>query len=202
MGSVQLSWIWMALICISFWFASFLRECVPLNDRAHPAPPRHCLYTLFIYFLIVIWTERIYSRHSLSLYVRHIRHSSLAEFDSITPQISSHYLSAEYSLNVNVFLGRLHQCEILKNIPLIDNMNHQACAPSPFNTPFSISAAMCRGTADMQSPARMRSGYGAGLVIRRALASIRTLVIGLMRANRRTGHASVMPYINTPQTCS
>lgn len=135
MASIPLSWIWMALICISFWFASFLRKCVPLNDRAHPAPPRHCLYTLFIYFLIVIRTEHIYSRCSLSLYVRHIRHSSLAEFDSITAQISSHYLSAEYSLNVNVFLGRLHQREILKNIPLIDNMNHQACVPSPPWTP-------------------------------------------------------------------
>lgn len=77
--------------------------------------------------------------HILYLYVWHIRHSSLAEFDSLTAQISSHYLSAEYSLNVNVFLGRLHQCEILKNNPLIDNMNHQACVPSPLNTSFTIS---------------------------------------------------------------
>lgn len=158
----------MALICISFWFTSFLCKCVVLNDRAHPAPPHYCLYTLFIYFLIVIWMDRIYSSHSLSLYVRHIRHSSLAEFDSITVQISSHYLSAEYSLNVNVFLGRLHQCEILKNNPLIDNMNHQACVPSPLNTSFTISKATCRGTAYVQSPARIRSGYGAGLVIRQS----------------------------------
>lgn len=168
MASIQLSWIWMALICISFWFASFLRKCVPLNDRAHPAPPHHCLYTLFIYFLIVIWTDRIYSCHSLALYVRHIRHSSLAEFDSITAQISSHYLSAEYSLNVNVFLGRLHQCEILKNIPLIDNMNHQACVLSPLNIPFAISVATCWGFAYLQSPAHIRSGYGAGLILIRA----------------------------------
>lgn len=133
----------MALICILFWFASFLRKCVLLNDRAHPSPPHHCLYILFIYFLIVIWMDCIYSCHSLSLYVRHIRHSSLAAFDSITAKISSHYLSAEYSLNVNVFLGRLHQCEILKNNPLIDNMNHQACVPSPLNTSFTTSMAMC-----------------------------------------------------------
>lgn len=101
------------------------------NDCAPPSPPRHCLYTIYPVFFIVIWTDCIYSRRSLYLYVRHIRHSSLVEFDSITAQISSHYLSAEYSLNVNVFLGRLHQCEILKNNPLIDNMNHQACVPSP-----------------------------------------------------------------------
>lgn len=129
----------MALICISFCFASFRRERVALNDRAHPAPPRYCLYTLFIYFLIAIWTDRIYSCRSLYLHVRHIRHSRLAEFDSITAQISSHYLSAEYSLNVNAFLGRLHQCEILKNNPLIDSMNHQARVPSPLNTSFTIS---------------------------------------------------------------
>ncbi len=121
----------MALICISFWFASFLRKCAPLNDRACLVPSHNCLYTLFIYFLIAIRTEHIYARCSLSQYVRHICHSSLAEFDSITAQISSHYLSAEYSLNVNVFLGRLHQHEILKNIRLIDNMNHQACVPNP-----------------------------------------------------------------------
>lgn len=68
---------------------------------------------------------------SLSLYVRHIRHSSLAEFDSITAQISSHYLSAEYSLNVNVFLGRLHQREILKSIPLIDERESSSPLPLP-----------------------------------------------------------------------
>lgn len=198
-GLLQLSRIWMALICISFWFASFLGKCVLLNDRAHPAPPRHCLYTLFIYFLIVIWTQQIYSCHSLSLYVRHIRHSSMAEFDSITAQTSSHYLSAEYSLNVNVFLGRLHQCEILKNIPLIDNVNHRDCVPSPLNTSFTTSVAMWWGTVYMQSPALMRSGCGVGLVIRRALARIRTLVIGLIRANSCVGHAYVMACINTPQ---
>lgn len=199
MASIQLSWIWMALICVSFWFASFLRKCDLLNDRAHPAPPHHCLYTLFISFLIVIWTDRIYSRQGFSLYVRHIRHSSLAEFDSITAQIPSHYLSAEYSLNVNVFLGRLHQCEILKNTPLVDNMNHQACVPSPLNTSFTISVATCWRNAYMQSTAYMKSGYGAGLVIRRALARIRPLVV---LANSCMSHASVMPYINTAQTCS
>lgn len=78
----------------------------------------------------------MYSRRSPSLYVRHIRHSSLAEFDSITAQTCSHYLSAERSLNVNVFLGRLHRSEMLKNIPLIDNMNHQACVPSPREQPI------------------------------------------------------------------
>lgn len=202
MASIQLSWIWMALICISFWFASFLRKCVLLNDRALPSPPHHCLYTLFIYFLIVIWTDRIYPRHSLHLHVRHIRHSSLAEFDSITAQISSHYLSAEHSLNVNVFLGRLHQCEIQKNNLLIDNMNHQACVPSPLNTSFTISVATCWGTAYMPSNARMWSGYGAGSVIRRALARIRTSVIGAIRANSCMGDASVTPYINSLQTCS
>lgn len=164
-GLLQLSRIWMALMCISFWFASFLCKCVLLNDRAHPAPPRHCLYTLFIYFLIVICTLQIYSRHSLSLYVRHIRHSSLAEFDSITAQTSSHYLSAEYSLNVNVFLGRLHQCEILKNIPLIDNMNNQCPLPLK-HLIYHICGNVWRGTVYIQSPALMRSGCGAGLVIR------------------------------------
>lgn len=55
MASIQLPWIWMTLIRISFWFASFLRERVLLNDHVRPAPPRHCLRTLFIYYLIVIW---------------------------------------------------------------------------------------------------------------------------------------------------
>lgn len=140
---------------------------------------------------------------SLSLYVRHIRHSSPAEFDSITAQTSSHYLSAEHSLNVNVFLGRLHQCEILKNIPLIDNMNHQACVPSPLNTPFTI---LCGNvmknclhavTCSHEIGLRCRFSDQAGFSTR-----IRTSVIGLIRANSCVGHASVMTYINTEQTCS
>lgn len=196
----------MALICISFWFASFLRSCVLLKDRAHPAPPRHCLYTLFIYFLIVTWKQRnlfMPRPLSLSLYVRHIRHSSPAEFDSITAQTSSHYLSAEHSLNVNVFLGRLHQCEILKNIPLIDNMNHQACVPSPLNTPFTILRGnMMKNclhaiTCSREIGLRCRFSDQPGFSTR-----IRTLVIGLIRANSCVGHASVMTYINTEQTCS
>lgn len=162
----------MALICIPFWFASFLRKCALLNDRARPAHPHDCLYTQFIYFLIATWTGRIYSRR-VALLVRHICHSSLAEFDSITAQISSHFLSAEHSLNVNAFLGRLHQCEILKNNPLIDNMNHQACVPSPLNTSFTISVATCQGVAYVQSPARMRSGRGSGVVTRRACGELK-----------------------------
>lgn len=108
-----------------------------------PSPSSLLSYTQFIYFLIALRTGYIYSWRSLYLHVRRISHSRLEEFDSITVQISSHYLSAEYSLNVNVFLGRLHQCEILKNNQ-IDNMNHQACVSAPLNTSFSISMATCR----------------------------------------------------------
>lgn len=125
----------------------------------------------------------------------HIRHSSPAEFDSITAQIPSHYLSAEYSLNVNVFLGRLHQREILKNIPLIDE-HELSSLPPPFWTPHLPSPWQ---RAYTQSPARTRSGDGAEAG---ALASIRAPVIWLIRAHSCPGRASVTPYINTEQTCS
>lgn len=112
-------------------FASFRRQNVVLNDRAHPGPSSSSLSLHSICWFSNCDPAREYlsTPQPCALYGRHIRHSSLAEFDSVTAQISSHYLSAECSLNVNVFLGRLHQCEILKNTPLIDNMNHQACVP-------------------------------------------------------------------------
>lgn len=153
--------------------------------------PLFVSYALFICFLIVILDGEVFihaaasSSFSLSLYVRHIRHSSLAEFDSITAQISSHYLSTEYSLNVNVFLGRLHQREILKNIPLIDERDSSSPPPPPTT---HLPSLWCCGDPRC----------GAGLVIR-----LRTSVIGLIRAASREGAAPlVMPYINTLRTCS
>ena len=89
----------------------------------------------------------------------------------------------ECSLNVNVFLGQLHQCETLKNNPLTDNMNHQARVSSPLNTSFTISMATCHGTAYKQSPAHMSSSNGAGFVIRWASVRLGTFVI---RENRKT----------------
>lgn len=100
------------------------------------------------------------------LYLSRIRHSRMGEFDSVTLQTCSHYLSAEYSLNVNVFLGRLHQFEILKNNPLIGKMNHQAHVPSLWCTSFTIAMVIFNGPAYKQSPARMSSTYDAGFVIR------------------------------------
>lgn len=131
----------MNMNCINIPFVLVCCCClsVHVNNHAHSAPPHYCLYAAFICFLIVLWTGHISSHHRLYLYLRHICHSSMEEFDSVTVQTCSHYPSAEHSLNVNVFLGRLHQREILKNNPLIDNMNHQACVPSPLNTSFTIS---------------------------------------------------------------
>lgn len=54
----------------------------------------------------------------------------------------------------------------------------------------------------MKSPAHMRSGCGAGFVIRQALVRITAFVIGPIQENKRMGHDNVTPHINTPQTCS
>lgn len=114
----------------------------------------------------MIWADHISSRCSPYLYLSHIRHSRMGEFDSVTLQTSSHYPPAEYSLNVNVFLGRLHQFEILKNNLLIDNMNHQALFPSLLYTSLTISMVIFNGPAYKQSPAHMSSTHDAGFVIR------------------------------------
>lgn len=105
MAPIQLSPIWTPLICVWVWFP---RKCVPMTDDGRQAPPPHCLYTINLFSNCDSGT------------VNSLLSSVCEAHPSLRPgrvwlnnrQTCSHYPSADDSLNVNVFLGRLHQWKI------------------------------------------------------------------------------------------
>lgn len=73
MAPIQLSPIWTPLICVWVWFP---RRRVPV------APPPRCLYTIHLFSNYD--SGAVNSFAASPPRARHIRHSSPAEFDSIT----------------------------------------------------------------------------------------------------------------------